>query len=75
MDSREIVLRSLAFSCPERIPMTLPAPYPNDVVHAGMAPSGDSQVGVWLEIDGKWHMRDEWGNTWSRPRGPAARAR
>ncbi|MHB0874670.1 MAG: uroporphyrinogen decarboxylase family protein [Anaerolineae bacterium] len=69
MDSREIVLRSLAFSCPARIPMTLPSPYPHDIVHAGLAPSGDPEVGVWMEIDGKWRMRDEWGNTWSRLEG------
>lgn len=69
MSSREIVKRSLAFECPERIAMGLPAPYPNDMVSAGVSASADPEVGVWREIDGRWLMRDEWGNTWGRLEG------
>ncbi len=69
MTSREIVERSLRFACPERIPMTLPEPYPNDVVVAGISRPDDPEIGVWHLVDGKWRLRDEWGNIWGRLEG------
>lgn len=69
MSSREIVKRALAFTGPERIPMGLPAPYPNDMVSAGLSRPADPEIGVWREVDGVWSMRDEWGNTWGRLEG------
>ncbi len=69
MTSREIVRRSLEFTCPERIPMSLPAPYPHDMVHAGVSAGSDPEVGVWRLEDDKWRMTDEWGNVWGRLEG------
>jgi hypothetical protein len=70
MTSREIVRRSLDFSGPERIAMGLPEPYPNDMVHAGITPSDDPEVGAWRQDEnGRWFMRDEWGNIWGRLEG------
>lgn len=68
MTSQEIVQSSLEFSCPERIPMTLPEPYPHDTVSAGIMPSGQPDIGIWQKVNGVWLQRDEWGNLWSRVR-------
>jgi len=38
MISREIVIKSLEFKGPRRIPLALPLPYPNDFVGAGLDP-------------------------------------
>ena len=39
MISREIVMRSLEFRSPGRIPMSLPSPYSNNFVEAGLGPN------------------------------------
>ena len=66
MESREIVLRSLSFSGAPRIAMSLPAPYPNDIVSAGIDKDPDWRpTRTWdLERGARWE--DEWGNVWAR---------
>lgn len=63
---KEIVKRSINFGSPERIPMSLPDPYPDDFVMAGVDSSNDSSIGKWLMVNDRWRMVDEWGNTWGR---------
>ncbi|MHB0874669.1 MAG: uroporphyrinogen decarboxylase family protein [Anaerolineae bacterium] len=66
MTSREIVKASLAFAGPERIPMTLPQPYPHDTVGAGIQrPASASE---WQRDGARWLQTDEWGNLWCRVR-------
>jgi len=67
MDSREIVVRTIEFQSPERIAMSLPAPYPNDICWGGIAPDPGRPGTSWQEQpDGCWLMVDQWGNTWAR---------
>lgn len=66
MTSKEIVKRALTFSGPERIPMGLPRPYPNDFVHVGTTPEPNTRATPWVRKEDGWEMMDEWGNTWSR---------
>lgn len=66
MTSREIAKKALAFEGPERIPMALPAPYPNDFQSASYKLK-DSKATDWYRIDKRrWERIDEWGNKWSR---------
>ncbi len=70
MTSREIVTRCLTFARPERIPMALPAPYPNDICGAATSPDPDHAPIGWREVSpGREERRDEWGNTWARIEG------
>ena len=70
MNSREIVRRTLTFEGPERIAMTLPDPYPNDLSYAGPADDPDHPSTAWAEVGGgRWEYADEWGNTWARVEG------
>ncbi|HUS57837.1 MAG TPA: uroporphyrinogen decarboxylase family protein, partial [Planctomycetota bacterium] len=68
MTSREIVIRTLEFSQPERLAMSLPAPYPNDICWGwtGGDPKCPPGSGWQQQADGNWLMKDEWGNTWGR---------
>ena len=65
MTSREIVLRTIEFRGPERIAMSLPAPYPNDLGGSGTTPDPDWKPSrTWKPRRGaKWE--DEWGNVWA----------
>lgn len=66
MISREIVIKSLEFKGPQRIPIALPLPYPNDFVGAGVDPDPRvSEEWVYKGND-RWERVDEWGNTWAR---------
>ncbi len=70
MTSREIVRRTLTFEAPERVAMTLPAPYPNDMCYAGATDDPDHASTGWAEVGGgRWEHTDEWGNTWARIEG------
>ena len=66
MTGREIVQASLAFAGPERIAMTLPVPYPHDVVGAGIRRC--RAVDEWRWDGTRWLQTDEWGNLWCRVR-------
>ena len=67
MTSREIVIKALEFHHPERIPMALPEPYPNDFCGGGIAGlPGDRSTGWVEQDDGSWEMVDVFGNVWRR---------
>ncbi len=64
MKSREIVERTLSFRHPERIAMSLPDPYPNDFVGAGIATDPEWRPPLDERgPDGRTWI-DEWGVTW-----------
>jgi len=65
LESRDVVLRSLAFDGAPRLPMSLPAPYPDHLIRARAAADPDWQPRrTWnLERGGRWE--DEWGNVWA----------
>jgi len=66
MTSREIVKKALAFEGPQRIPMALPAPYPNDFQSASYKLK-DSKATDWYKAGKRrWERIDEWGNKWLR---------
>jgi len=70
MDSREIVLRAITFDNPERVAMTLPEPYPNDICTAGATADPRHRGTEWAQRpSGGWEHTDEWGNTWQRLEG------
>ena len=66
MTSREIVLRTIHFQGPERIPMSLPDPYPKDVFSRGVSadPNWKPSRTFTPEQGAMWE--DEWGNVWAR---------
>ena len=65
MDSREIVLRTLEFTGPERVAASFPAPYWNDLCHVHYALEGFGRD--WQPVGGgRQEYVDEWGNTWAR---------
>ncbi len=60
---REIVKKAIAFAGPERLPMSLPAPYPDDFSGMAMNPSPDWRP--WGDDYGPGKKRsDEWGAVW-----------
>lgn len=66
MQSREIIRRVIELRDPPRIGMTLPPPFPNDIVHGHIWPDPDWRPrSTWtLERGARWE--DEWGNVWAR---------
>jgi hypothetical protein len=66
MEAREIVIRSLSFAGAPRIPMTLPGPYPHDVLSADIDRDPEwKPKRTWQpERGARWE--DEWGNVWAR---------
>ena len=65
MNSREIVLRTLEYSGPERLATTFPDPYRNDLCHVTYALDGYSRD--WQDVGGgRQEYVDEWGNAWAR---------
>ena len=69
MSGRDIVINSLTFKNSERIPMSLPSPYPNDFLHKSYRLK-DSKATDWYTIGGGREKRiDEWGNIWRRFKG------
>lgn len=66
MTSRERVLRSLSRSGVDRIPMSLPAPFPNDICGAGVSPDPGWKPNRTWEVDDGAQWEDEWHNVWRR---------
>ena len=66
MTSRERVIRCITFTGPDRIPMHLPSPFPNDFCNAGIDSDPDwKPYRTWQVEDGaQWE--DEWHNVWRR---------
>jgi hypothetical protein len=65
MDAREIVLRTVEYSGPERVAGSMPPPYWNDFSHAGYQVQGHTVT--WQDAGGERQEHvDEWGNTWAR---------
>jgi len=61
--SREIIKAVLTFNRPPRIGMTLPQPYPNDMIIAGRQPDADTQLSPQGNELRRW--ADEWGVVWA----------
>ena len=66
MTSRERVLRCVTFAGPDRIPMSLPAPYPNDFCMAGETADPDWKPYRTWEVEDGAQWEDEWHNVWRR---------
>lgn len=66
MTSRERVLRCLNFDNPDRIPMSLPDPFPNDFCGGGLSPDPDWKPYRTWEVEGGAQWEDEWHNVWRR---------
>lgn len=66
MTSRERVKRCISFEGPDRIPMSLPEPFPNDFAWIGQSADPNWKPSrTWVVEDGaQWE--DEWGNVWKR---------
>ena len=65
MTPKEIVIRTLEFSGPERLARSLPQPWGSDFAGVG-AEAGDLQT-QWAKVgDTRWEYCDMWGNTWAR---------
>lgn len=66
MTSREIIQRVLRHDHPPRIGLTLPAPYPDDLMFKNIAPPAGWVEPVLPSAPGE-HRRwkDEWGSTWA----------
>ncbi len=65
MNSREIVLRTLDYTGPERVAASFPAPYWRDVRNTHYSLAGFRPE--WQEVrPGRQEYVDEWGNTWAR---------
>ena len=64
MTSRERVKRCLSFENPDRCPMTLPDPHPDDLCRAGT--SADPEWKPWRtwEYEDCKQWEDEWHNVW-----------
>jgi len=71
MTPREIIIRNLEFSNPERIGMTFDRGRLNDFCGAGIGPSDTWQEKIWVEGNIEYHD-DEWGNIWHRVVGMGA---
>jgi len=65
MTPREVIIRNLDFSHPERIGMTFDRGRVNDFCGAGIGPSDTWQEKRWIE-DNVEYYDDEWGNIWQR---------
>jgi len=66
MTPREIVLRTIRFQGPERIGLTLPAPYPHDIVSAGVSDDPEWKPTRTFHPEQGAMWEDEWGNVWAR---------
>lgn len=66
MTSRERVFRALEFREPDRIPMTLPPPFPHDICGAGVTPDPDWKPNRTWEVEDGAQWEDEWHNVWRR---------
>jgi uroporphyrinogen decarboxylase len=70
MPSRDIVVKTLTFAGPERVAMSLPAPYPDDICGAVTTSDPAHPEGGWVRVsDSREERLDEWGCTWARIEG------
>jgi uroporphyrinogen decarboxylase len=66
MKSREIVIRAIEHTGPERVPGSMPKPYWNDFF-GGHVDYPRGPENRWHRVDDtRWEHIDEWGNTWAR---------
>ena len=65
MTPREIVLRTIEFRQPERIALSLPEPYPNDIAWAGIGPDPGWKPSRNFSPEKGRMWEDEWGNVWA----------
>lgn len=63
MDSRTLIKKVIAFDGAPRIGYDLPAPWPCDVVHAGIGPDPGFRERRWTEGNAECYV-DEWGCRW-----------
>lgn len=63
MNSREIFTAVLEFDNPPRVGMTMPGPYPNDVIHG--RPGSASETPLEPQGNELKRWRDEWGVVWA----------
>ena len=66
MTSREIVLQSLAFGGPPRIPYGMGGGFPCDIRGVSRKDAANSRASPWASHGPYWEMTDEWGNIWRR---------
>ncbi len=66
MTPRQIVLQTIRFEGPERIAMSLPEPYPNDVVFGSLEPDPEWKPSQTFTPEKGAMWEDEWGNVWAR---------
>ena len=66
MTSREIVLRTIRFERPERIAMSLPQPYPNDIAWRDITDDPNWKPSRTFAPEKGAMWEDEWGNVWAR---------
>jgi len=65
VNAREIVLRTVEYSGPERVAASMPPPYWHDFSHGGYRLQG--YTATWQNVGGeREEYVDEWGNTWAR---------
>ncbi len=72
MTPREVIIRNLEFSGPERIGMKFSKGRENDFCMASMKPSRKNIPEKWSE-GGFEYSYDEWGNLWHRIEGKSAK--
>ncbi|HUU93420.1 MAG TPA: uroporphyrinogen decarboxylase family protein [Phycisphaerae bacterium] len=65
MNSRDLINQVITFDAAPRIGYHLPAPWPSDLVHAGVADDPAFEPRRWTEGDTEF-WTDEWGCTWQR---------
>ena len=64
MTSRERVKRSINFHNPDRCPMSLPEPYPNDICGTGITEDPEWKPWRTWEMEDCKQWEDEWHNVW-----------
>ena len=64
MTSRERVKRCIDFEGPDRCPMSLPAPYPNDFCSVGITADPEWKPWRTWEFEDCKQWEDEWHNVW-----------
>jgi uroporphyrinogen decarboxylase len=69
MTPREIVLASLRFEGPPRIPYGMGGGFPSDLAWVGHGQPPNSRARDWVQCEGYWDMVDMWGNEWRRLEG------
>ena len=65
MTPREIVLRTIGFQHPERIALSLPEPYPDDIAWARIGPDPTWKPRRSFSPERGRMWEDEWGNVWA----------